>query len=431
MIVSINRRIYYGWFVAASAGGMEFANAASAISILTIFVNPMTDEFGWSRTQISAATSLGAVIGASLAPFTGRIVDRIGSRFLLALGGIVVALGCLYLSAMQTLLGFYVAFTIVRIADQGLIKIGAPTVAGKWFLRYRGRAIALVFFAGSAGIIVMAPIVQLVIDAWGWRASWILLSGVMLLLGVVPCSVLVRRQPEDLGLMVDGQPGLDAVGEKASDALPIDPAPPVGEVNWTLGQVIKTPTFWLIITALFVVSTASSGVSLHLVPHLTQQGLTPRSAVGVISLMSSSSAAAILALGFLAEKVSPRLLMASVCLLLAVSIGVFLVADSLLEAYLFAVLQGIASGGLNTLGPILWADYYGRRSLGSIHGISRASQVAGFALGPLILGVAYDATGGYQTALFYSALVAVSSSFLVLSSRQPRLPTTETSGKPE
>ena len=277
----------------------------------------------------------------------------------------------------------------------------------------------------------MAPIVQLVIDAWGWRASWILLSGVMLLLGVVPCSVLVRRQPEDLGLMVDGQPGLDAVGEKASDALPIDPAPPVGEVNWTLGQVIKTPTFWLIITALFVVSTASSGVSLHLVPHLTQQGLTPRSAVGVISLMSSSSAAAILALGFLAEKVSPRLLMASVCLLLAVSIGVFLVADSLLEAYLFAVLQGIASGGLNTLAPILWADYYGRRSLGSIHGISRASQVAGFALGPLILGVAYDATGGYQTALFYSALVAVSSSFLVLSSRQPRLPATETSGKPE
>ena len=183
--------------------------------------------------------------------------------------------------------------------------------------------------------------------------------------------------------------------------------------------MIKTRSFWLIITALFVASTASSGVSLHLVPHLTQQRLTPRSAVGVTVLLSSSSAAAILALGFLAENVSPRLLMASVCLLLAGSIGVLLVADTLIEAYLFAVLQGIASGGLNTLAPILWAKHYGRSSLGSIHGLSRASQVAGFALGPLILGVAYDASGGYQTALGYFALVAVSSSLLVLSSRQP------------
>ena len=428
MIVSISRRVYYGWFVAAAAGGIEFANAASAISILTIFVNPMTDEFGWSRTQISGATSLGAIIGAALAPFTGRMVDRIGARSLLVIGGTVVALGCLYLSAVQTLLGFYVAFTLVRIADQGFIKIGAPPAAGKWFLRYRGRAIALVFFAGSAGIIVIAPVVQLVIDAWGWRASWTLLSGVMLFLGVVPCWLLIRRQPEDLGLVVDGTSELDAVRENVSASLPVDSASREGEVNWPLSQVVKTPSFWLIITALFVVSIASSGVSLHLVPHLTQQGLTPRAAVGVISLLSSSSAAAILVLGFLAERVSPRLLMASVCLLLAGSIGVLLVADSLLEAFLFAVLQGISSGGLNTLGPILWANYYGRGSLGSIHGLSRASQVVGFALGPLILGIAYDATGGYQTALIYFAVVAVSSSFLVLSSRQP---STAISGEPE
>ena len=119
-------RIYYGWWVAAAASGIEFANAATAIGILTIFVIPMSEEFGWNRTQVAGATSLGAILGALVAPFAGRLVDKIGSRLLLATGGIIVTLACLYLALAQTLLGFYVAFTLARISDQGLIKIGAP-----------------------------------------------------------------------------------------------------------------------------------------------------------------------------------------------------------------------------------------------------------------------------------------------------------------
>ena len=112
---------------------MEFANAATAIGILTIFVNPFTEEFGWSRTEISAVTSLGAVMGASLAPFSGRLVDRIGSRWVLTLGGTLVVVACVYLASVQSLLGFYVGYTIARTADQGLIKIGAAPAVGKWF----------------------------------------------------------------------------------------------------------------------------------------------------------------------------------------------------------------------------------------------------------------------------------------------------------
>ena len=358
MIVGLRRRFYYGWLVVAAAGGIEFANAATAIGVLTVFVNPMTEEFGWSRTQISGATSLGALLGASLAPFTGRLVDRKGSRLILAVGGVVVALACLYLASMQTLLGFYVAFTVARIADQGLIKIGAPAAAGKWFERYRGRAISLVFFAGSGGIILLAPVVQFVIDVWGWRMAWLLLAGLMLALGVVPSSLVIRRQPEDLGLEVDGAP--------AQDPNPASAAPdsPIPQSNWPLGAVIRTPAFWLILVALFVAGIATSGITLHLVPHLTQLGLSNRAAVGVISLASASSAVGILGLGFLADRVSPRLLMAVVSLATAGSIGVLLRADTPAEAYSFAVLYGVSSGGFNTLAPVLWASYYGRGSWG-------------------------------------------------------------------
>ena len=410
----ISKRIYYGWLIVAASGGIEFANAATAIGILTIFVNPLTEEFGWSRTEISAVTSLGAILGASIAPFSGRLVDRIGSRWVLTLGGILVALGCVYLASVQTLLGFYVGFTVVRIADQGLIKIGAAPAVGKWFQRYRGRAIALVFFSGSAGIMVMAPVVQLAIDAWGWRGAWLLLAAVMAALGIVPSFVLIRRQPEDYGLVVDGSVRADAGESDPPDLAESELA------QWTLRRVVATPSFWLILVSLFLASTAGSGVTLHLVPHLTQQGLGTGQAVGVISVMSTSSAVGILALGFLAERLPPRLLMACVCLTTAAGIGILILADTLAEAYLFALLHGVASGGLNTLAPVLWASYYGRGVLGSIHGLSRASQVAGFALGPLILGIAFDRWGRYQDALAYLAVLAVISFVLFVAARRPR-----------
>jgi MFS transporter, OFA family, oxalate/formate antiporter len=418
LMLSISRRFYYGWFVTGAASGIEFANAASAIGILTIFVNPMTQEFGWSRTEVAGATSLGAILGAALAPFSGRLVDKMGSRLLLAAGGVVVALACLYLSAAQTLLGFYVAFTFSRIADQGLIKIGASTTAGKWFQRYRGRATGLIFFAGSAGIIVLAPIVQLVISTWGWRTAWVMLGIIMFFVGVIPSALIIRRQPEDLGLTVDGASQSERYSTTAAPFPRLTQAP-AKEEYWPLSQVIHTPAFWLILLSLFVASTATAGVGLHLVPHLTQQGLSAPAAVGAISIMSTTGALGALSLGVIAERASPRLMIILAYLLGAVSMVALIMADTLPETYLFAAIQGIVGSGVNTLAPILWASYYGRWTLGSIYGLSRAAQVTGFALGPLISGLVYDATGSYQKAFIYFAFLAAGSSLLVLAARRP------------
>ena len=142
------KKIYYGWVIVAASSGIGFANAATAIGILTIFVTPMSQEFGWTRTELAGATSLGALLGAALAPISGRIVDKLGSRVLLTLGGLIVAVSCSYLAISQTLIGFYVAFTLARIADQGLIKIGTAPAVGKWFSKFRGRATGIIFFFG-------------------------------------------------------------------------------------------------------------------------------------------------------------------------------------------------------------------------------------------------------------------------------------------
>ena len=249
----------------------------------------------------------------------------------------------------------------------------------------------------------------------------------MFTLGVIPSFLIVRRQPEDLGLSVDGRPAPDSIlqdtpGQNTPLAVGSAAGSPEPGVEWRLARVVRTPTFWLVLLSLFVASTSSAGITLHLVPYLTQQGLGGAAAVGVISVLSTSSAVGILALGFLAERVSPRILLASVYLLIAVAIGVLLSTDSLIEAYSFAVLHGLASGGMNTLAPLLWASYYGRGILGSLHGLSRAAQVAGFALGPLVLGIAYDTSGTYQTALVYFAFTGVASCLLIIGARRPRPP---------
>ena len=175
------KKIYYGWVIVAASSGIGFANAATAIGILTIFVTPMSQEFGWTRTELAGATSLGALLGAALAPISGRIVDKLGSRVLLTLGGLIVAVSCSYLAISQTLIGFYVAFTLARIADQGLIKIGTAPAVGKWFSKFRGRATGIIFFSESAGMTIMAPIVQLVIINYSWWPAWLMLGGGMLI----------------------------------------------------------------------------------------------------------------------------------------------------------------------------------------------------------------------------------------------------------
>ena len=409
---TLSRRVYYGWWVAAAAFGISFANAATAIGILTVFVIPMSDEYGWNRTEVAGATSLGAVLGAALAPFSGRLVDRLGAPSVLAAGGLVVVLGCLYLSAAHTLLGFYVAFALIRIADQGLIQIGASVAAGKWFLRYRGRATSLVILGGSGGIVLLAPVVQLVITHWDWRAAWVVLAGVMLCVGVVPSALVIRRQPEDLGLVIDGGPGRTGPASGADLSMDDQPFP--------LIDAIRSPAFWAILVSLYLVSTATSGIGLHLVPHLVQRGLTPTAAVGAVSVMSISGAFAALSSGVLAERASAKLLLVLFYMTAVLSLWVLIRADTLSETYVFALLQGSVGTGVNTLAPILWASYYGRRTLGTIFGMSRAAQVVGFAVGPLVSAVVFDRTGTYQGAFLSLALVATAAALLLMASRRPK-----------
>lgn len=405
--------LYYGWIVAGAAGAIGFSNAASAISILTIFVVPMSAEFGWSRTAIAGATTVGAILGAALAPFIGRLVDRVGARIVLVVSGTVIALACIYLSSVQTLLGFYLAFTASRIADQGGLKIGASVSMGKWFQRYRGRATGLVYFAETAGVIALAPLTQLVIALWGWRSAWQGLAAVMFLVGVIPCALWVRRQPEDLGLAVDG----DRPDAEEGPDRPRPHGAIAEEQSLTLKEAARKPVFWMALVSLFLGSTATAGPGLHLISYLTEQGINVTAAVAAISVMSVSGAAGALLAGVVADRVHPRWAMVSLYLVSAGSLVLLVATDTMFEVYSYAILTGLANTGINTLAPLMWASDYGRGHLGAIHGVGRAAQVLGFAVGPLAAGMAYDGAGSYREAFLVMAGITLVAAALMAAVR--------------
>ncbi|MBI3326237.1 MAG: MFS transporter [Nitrospinae bacterium] len=416
----LGRRPYDGWFVLAAVSGINFANGATSIAVLTVFLLPLTEAFGWTRTQISAVTAIGAVLGALAAPFTGRLTDSKGARLPLTLGGLFIVLATLNLAAMQSLSGFYLAFGLARLADQGFVQVPSPPAVAKWFQRYRGRAMAVLFFSASAGGVVLPLLVQLVITVWHWRMAWVMLSGIMLVMGFLPCALLVRRQPEDLGVHVDG--------ESPSEQGVITPPPPgdetpaaqrSGEVVWSLKDALKTPALWLLLTVMFIFGVASTGVGLHLVPYLVQQGIAPAAAVGAVSISFLGSGAGNLMWGFGAERLSVRYLLVGAYALRATSLALLLVIDTTFVAYIFAILKGFTEGGLSTLTTVLLANYYGRRQLGSIYGLTRSVQVAGFALGPLISGAAFDTSQSYRTAFVSFFALSILATGLIWLARQP------------
>jgi len=391
------RRLYYGWFVLAAVAGMNFANGATAIAVLTVFILPLTTDFGWTRTQISVVTSVGAILGALVAPFAGRLTDRRGARLPLTLGGICIVLAMLNLAAMQSLVWFYLAFGLARLADQGFVQAPSPPAIAKWFRRYQGRAMAMLSLSSAAGGVVLPLLVDLVIRAWHWRMAWVMLGGIMLVLGLLPCIFLVKRQPEDLGLSMDG----------VTSSPPAEPPPsPRGPhiastsdaASWRLNEALKTPALWLLLITAWAIGVSSAGVGLHLVPYLLQQGIAQPAAVQTVSLGFLASGVSNLVWGVSADRFPVRPLLVGTYTLKTVSLAVLLGANTVPTAYLFTVLQGIAEGGMRTLTAILLADYYGRQHLGAIYGLLRAVQVVGFALGPLVSGVTFDMTQSYHHA---------------------------------
>jgi len=400
---------FYGWAILGCVMGSNVARQAAAVATLSMFIVPMTLEFGWSRAAISGAVSFGALLGALAAPFAGPLFDRHGSRALLVGAAIVVAACSAALAGTTTLAWFYAAFGLSRFMFSAPFDVGTTAAVAKWFVRRRARAMALLSMSTGLGLAVLPPLAQLVIGAQGWRTGWLALAGVVLLVGVLPQWLLLVRQPEDVGLQPDG--ARTAMEEAQRGAPP--------EAAYTRAQAMASPALWLLMAYTLLVFPVQAGLSLHQVPHLVERGLSPGTAAAVVSIFSISAAAASLAFGALGDRVPVRASLASSALLLAAAAAAMRAVDGPLLGFAGAILFGAGIGGLLTMLPVAWANYFGRAHFGAIRGVTLPAQVAGQAAGPLLAGSLHDATGDYALGMEVFAGLSMAAAVIAVFARPP------------
>jgi MFS transporter, OFA family, oxalate/formate antiporter len=407
---------FYGWVILACVCCAGFARQGPAVATLSIFVEPMTSEFGWSRTALSGAVSLGGVLAALASPLIGPVLDRQGARLMLCAAVLVTSAATMLLSLTHSLLAFYVFFCIARLNFASTFDIGIYGALNSWFVARRPLATSIANLAQMGGLVALPLIAHAAIEREGWRAGWLAVGAAVLIVGFVPNWLFMVRRPEDVGLLPDRRmPAATPSGVDGKQAATPEPA-------FTRGEALRTPAFWLLALFTMVVYPVQAGVSLHQAPHLIERGLSPAVAALVVSSFSLASAVAGLAFGLLARWIGIRAGLALSALLLGASAVLMLAIATPQQAYLAACLFGAGIGAMHTVLPLAWADYFGRQSFGAIRGVALTVQVTAQASGPLLSGVLRDLTGDYTASLACFAALSFLGTLLALLARAPRPP---------
>ena len=412
-----NTPFYYGWLVLGLSGAGAFAATAIAGVVLGGVQTYILDDTNWSRTEIGLAASCGVWASGFFAPFAGRLADRYGPRWLMPLGVIVLGLSMFAIGGAHNVWLFFVAAVIGRAVSQPfLIGVVPRTMAVNFFNRRRNIALALtgMYRPISGALIIMAfSAIAVVAD---WRAAFRYLGFFSLALAV-PMVIIMRRRPEDIGLLPDG-----AAPSSAGRGGRPQPNPGQGRegtVSSTAREAFRTQAFWLISVIALLEVAATSGLGFSLVPYLRDfAGLTTPQAAGVLSI-STFLALTSLVWGQLAARLTARWCIVAALSLSGAAALALLWVDSLLAAYVFGVLWGLFHGGLEVLKYILLADYFGRDSYGAIAGSLRPFEAGGLGLGQLVGPLIYDFTGSYTLLILASAGLLVISAALMLLTRRP------------
>ena len=418
MLASRLQRIlpfYYGWVVAGASGTAVFARMAPAITTLTVFIYPMSQELGWSRTLIAGAVSAGALASMVLSPVVGWAIDRFGARPVLVAGVLTVGTAMISLAWATIPVTFYLAYAAGRVVFHTAAPNGAGTVTSRWFVRMRGRAIGVVYLFGAIGGVIFTMLAALIIESHGVAAAWISLGVICLAVALLPNLLLIAERPEHLGLRPDG----DVLPESSGPAALPAPVQPAADDSWTLGESSRTLAFWILVLMGFATFFVHAGINVHIAAYLRDQGLSLTNAAAVVAASWIVSAMGSVGWGWLIERVAARLMYSAMLAMLSGAVLLLFLVGSVVGALAAAVLIGTVAAGGNIIPTVVYADYFGRESLGKIRGVAELGVLIGQSTGPLLAGVVFDLQGSYNLIFIVYASIAAAASAIVLYARRP------------
>ena len=403
---------FYGWVIVVTLFLVNFATMATGTLNFGLFVIPMGEDLDMSRGFIGWSQTTRMLAGGVSGFILGRLLDRHGARILIAVASITTGacmIGLFFVQNSWQFLGLFTLMGFIGLSAPGGLLTSVPVA--KWFVRHRGRALAMATTGLGMGGIAFMPITQLFIDGGGWRYAWLMLAIISMALTLPLALFFLRKQPEDIGLLPDG-----------ADRRPLNleqSQPPV-EAQWTAGEAMRTGTFWRLILFFGVLGLAAGGGSIHRLPYWVEQGFD----AGLVSIAFAADAAGAalmaLAAGFLVERFPVRYVGAISSLGFAAAVGLMFVTFHPFFLFASVILFGISVGANMIVTTYVWAEYYGRAFLGTIRGIVLPATLVTSGAGAPIAGYIYDYSDSYTLVWWILIGLYVLAALVIMGTQRPQ-----------
>jgi MFS family permease len=401
---------FYGWVIVFLAAFAMFATTPGQSDTFAMFIDSFIKEFGWSRTVVSSMYASATLVSGLTMFLVGRLVDKFGSKKMVIASAVVLGVACFLLSFVISPFMLMVGFFLARLAGKGSLDLSASTLAPQWFRKQRALAIMLVGLGGTAGGMLFPMLNAWLIESFGWREAYRYLGAGLWLVFVPIILIFLINKPEDVNLLPDNEEQLEDEKEMAVDH----------EFSLTQAQALKTPAFWILTFAIFQASMIGTGIVLHFVSIFGQQGFSMDYTAKILGIKTFIGFATTMLAGLLLDKVKRQhLILAGSLLLSVVSYLVLAFLQNELMVVFYTVISGIAGGLMSLSVGLLKPNLFGRHYLGGISGVTMAINVIGSAIGPLVIGAAFDLTSSYQNIILLSTIFPLVAGISSLFIRKP------------
>lgn len=374
-------KLFYRHVITASCFSIQAIGIGAHISF-GVFFNPLIAEFGWSRATISGASSMAFFLMGLLSILVGRLNDRIGPRIIMTVTGIFFGLGLLLMSRLGFVWQLYLFYGVVVGIGLSSIDVVTLSTIARWFDKKRGMMTGIVKVGTGAGYSTCPIVASLLISSYGWRTTYIIIGSAVLII-LVSIAQLLKRDPSKLSPVEDLQTKNVVCKPNSVDQ------------GFSLSEALYTRHFWTICIANLIFVFCAMIIIVHIVPHARDIHISVTNAASILSAIGGASIISRIATGIAIDRIgSKRVMIFCFCLLIIAFLWLFM-AGSLWALYLFAVIYGLAHGGIFTLISPMVAEFFGISSHGIILGVVVFAGNLGGSVSPILAGHIFDATGGY------------------------------------
>jgi MFS family permease len=400
--------LFYGWRMVAAACALRVLGAGLHSFGFTVFFLPLSQDLNLNRTSTSLAFSLARAEGAIEGPVVGHLLDRYGPKPIMLAAVLLMGVGYLLLSQVDTYATFLIVYLgVISLAHAGGFMHSPMVLINTWFIRHRARAITISSAAFGLGGVLVAPCLSIIVQAWGWRWG-AAVGGILFLLIGVPLCLTIRRSPESMGLLPDGDESDGALPGKGPERTR------QSEVDVTVAAALRSFAFWGSVLAAGIRNASYHAISVHFVPFMVWKGLSQPQAALLLSVYAFLGMALTLVIGWFADKANKPRMTAIILFAAAAAMFLPLVDSSLWSLCLFTIFFA----AVETTFPLGWAvvgDLFGRRHYAKIRGYMVLFYTWGGVLGPVIAGAIFDRWQTYEP-LLWSLIVVFSVAGLLFAS---------------